>query len=122
MPEPEPLRRDEAFKRLDDRLDALAVSTRREPKEFGSEGGAGTGYRLIGELIGGVLAGLGLGWLLDRVAGTAPFGLIGGLLLGTGAAIFVVVRSATRMATTAQAQPQATPASVDDDEDDDSRR
>ena len=111
-------RHDGAFRRLDDRLAALDVSTRRTPQAFGSESGAGAGYRLIGELIGGVLAGLGLGWMVDRFAGTAPFGLIVGVLLGTGASVFVVARSAGRMATVAEARPgQPGAAPADDDKD-----
>ncbi len=96
MPEP-PFPRDEALQRFDERYDALAASSRRTPRHYGSDEGAGAGYRLIGELIGGVLTGLGLGWLLDRFAGTAPFGLIGGVLIGSAAAIYLAVRSAARM-------------------------
>ena len=55
------------------------------------------GYRFLGEVVGGVLMGAGLGWLLDRFAGTQPLGLVGGLLIGTGLSIFVAVRSAARM-------------------------
>ena len=35
-----------------------------------------------------------LGWIIDRLAGTAPWGLIVGLLLGFGAGILNVLRSA----------------------------
>jgi ATP synthase protein I len=105
MPEP-PYPRDEALKRFDERYDALAASSRRTPKQYGSDEGAGAGYRLIGELIGGVLTGLGLGWLLDRFAGTAPFGLIGGVLIGSAAAIYLAVRSAARMSASAPEKTQ----------------
>ncbi len=118
MADPQPPPRDEAFRRLDRRLDALAASSRREPREFGAEGGAGAGYRMLGELVGGVLAGLGLGWLFDRVAGTAPFGLIGGVLAGMAGSIFLVVRSAGRMSRAAQAATAASirrPAADEDD-------
>jgi len=37
---------------------------------------------------------VGLGWFLDRVAGTSPWGLIVGLLLGFGAGVLNVLRSA----------------------------
>ena len=56
-----------------------------------------------------MLTGLGLGWLLDRLAGTAPFGLIGGMLIGTVAAIYLVVRSAGRMAASAPAKEEDGP-------------
>ncbi|TIW03945.1 MAG: ATP F0F1 synthase subunit I, partial [Mesorhizobium sp.] len=42
----------------------------------------------------GVVVGVGLGWIIDRLAGTAPWGLIVGLLLGFGAGILNVLRSA----------------------------
>jgi ATP synthase protein I len=96
MAEPNPPR-DEALKRFDQRYEALAETHRRKPRGFGAESGAGAGYRLIGELVGGVLTGLGLGWVADRLAGTQPWGLIVGLLAGTGVAIFMIVRSAGRM-------------------------
>ena len=38
--------------------------------------------------------GAGLGWIIDRVAGTSPFGLIVFLLLGFGAGVLNVMRSA----------------------------
>jgi ATP synthase protein I len=40
------------------------------------------------------VVGVGLGWFLDRVAGTSPWGLIVGLLLGFGAGVLNVLRSA----------------------------
>ena len=64
-----------------------------------------------------MLAGLGLGWLLDRVAGTAPLGLIGGVLVGTAAAVFLVARSAGRMARTTEARTGIAPPSAFKDED-----
>jgi ATP synthase protein I len=116
MPEQQ-VPRDEAFKRLDDRLDALAASARREPRRFDMEG-SGAGYRLIAELIGGVLAGLGLGWLVDRLAGTAPFGLISGVLIGAGTSVFLVARSAGRMSAAAEASAAAKAAAPVEDESD----
>ena len=110
MADPQGPPRDEALRRFDQRLETLAAAQKRGPARFDMEGGAGAGYRVLGELIGGVLTGLGLGWLLDRIAGTQPLGLIGGLLGGTGVAIFLIVRSATRMSGAAAARtprPQA---------------
>ncbi|WP_158918529.1 AtpZ/AtpI family protein [Caulobacter sp. S45] len=119
MPEPQKPR-DEAFKRFDARYDALDATTRRKPSGHAMESGAGAGYRLIGELVGGVLTGLGLGWLVDHVAGTQPIGLIGGMLIGTGAAIFLVVRSAGRMSGASVARPEVPPvAAPTQDENDD---
>jgi ATP synthase protein I len=41
-----------------------------------------------------VAVGAGLGWLLDSVAGTSPWGLIVLLLLGFAAGVLNVLRSA----------------------------
>ena len=38
--------------------------------------------------------GVGLGWIIDRLAGTSPWGLIVFLLLGFGAGVLNVLRSA----------------------------
>jgi ATP synthase protein I len=90
----EPL--DETLRRLDDRLEALQASQTRPRLRIEAEG-SGIGYRLMAELVGGVLGGVGFGWLLDHFAQTSPFGLIGGLLIGSGASVFLVVRSAMAM-------------------------
>ena len=45
-------------------------------------------------MVGGVLVGAGLGWLLDRWLGTTPWGLIVFLLLGFAAGILNVMRAA----------------------------
>jgi len=94
----------EALKRLDDRLGALKVSQTRERLQF-EAGSSGAAYRLIAELVGGVLMGLGFGWLVDRFAHTTPFGLIGGLLIGAGASVFLVVRTASAMSDAGKSPP-----------------
>jgi ATP synthase protein I len=90
---------DGALGRLGDQLDAFDAKRVRQVKTFGEAEGAGEGYRLLAMLIGGVIGGLGLGWFLDRLAHTSPFGLIGGLLIGAAAAIFAIFRSASRSGT-----------------------
>jgi ATP synthase protein I len=115
MPEPEDLRQD-ALKRLDERLEAF--QTRNERKPFRYDDTSGAGYRLVAELIGGVLAGLGFGWLADRFLGTSPWGLIVGVLLGAGISVFAVVRSAGQMAKAAKTSVAAPDMAADDDDDD----
>jgi ATP synthase protein I len=56
--------------------------------------GYARGFRLSSELVAGVVVGAGLGWLLDRVLGIAPWGLIVFLLLGFAAGVLNVMRSA----------------------------
>jgi ATP synthase protein I len=52
------------------------------------------GFRLSTELVGGVLLGAALGWLLDRWLGSSPWGLIVLVLLGFAAGILNVMRAA----------------------------
>ena len=56
--------------------------------------GYARGFRLSSELVAGVVVGAGLGWLIDRVLGVAPWGLIVFLLLGFAAGVLNVMRSA----------------------------
>lgn len=50
--------------------------------------------RLSAELVGGVIVGAGLGWMVDRLLGTSPWGLIVLLLLGFAGGVLSVMRSA----------------------------
>src|SRR5258707_15717593 len=94
MPHPnDPL--DEALRSLDQRLGAAeAAQVRKVSPE--THAAMAQGYRFVGEVVGGVLGGVGLGWLLDRFAHTAPWGVVGGLLIGTGISIFTAVTTAAR--------------------------
>ncbi|HEV2530347.1 AtpZ/AtpI family protein [Phenylobacterium sp.] len=108
---------EEARKSLDERLGAVEAARAR------SEGGdaqraMAQGYRFLGEVVGGVLAGAGFGWLVDRFTGTAPLGLIGGLLIGTGFSIWVAVRSAVRSTTTETTRAGPSPRASDDEDED----
>jgi ATP synthase protein I len=83
-----------------DQLDAKlkAARDRIEGRGQGSKTGsyndslAGVGYRMSIELVVGICAGLGLGWLVDTQMGTKPWFMIGFMFLGLVAAIFNVVR------------------------------
>jgi ATP synthase protein I len=55
-------------------------------------------FRLASEFVAGIIVGAALGWGLDRLAGTSPWGLIGFLLLGFAAGVLNVVRSSNRIA------------------------
>ncbi len=56
--------------------------------------GYARGFRLSSELVGGVLVGASLGWLIDRLLGISPWGFIVFLLLGFVAGVLNVMRSA----------------------------
>jgi ATP synthase protein I len=57
----------------------------------------GAAFRLASEFVAGIVVGALLGWGLDRLAGTSPWGLIGLLMLGFAAGVLNVVRAASRM-------------------------
>jgi ATP synthase protein I len=102
MPQPDD-ESQEALDSLQTRLDALTAE--RKPKnaaDRSAERSMGEGYRLLGEVIGGVLGGLGLGWAVDHFAHTTPFGMVIGLLLGTAASAYAAVKSADNMGRSAR--------------------
>src|SRR5579872_5392925 len=74
---------------------------RAEPPSEGPGGDRATaasgyarGFRLSSELVGGVLVGGGIGWLIDRLLGISPWGFIVFVLLGFVAGVLNVMRSA----------------------------
>jgi ATP synthase protein I len=68
-----------------------------QPPERKDGAGYAQAVKLASEFVAGILVGAGLGWGLDRLAGTSPWGLIGLLLLGFLAGVLNVVRAAGRM-------------------------
>jgi ATP synthase protein I len=107
---------EEALKRLDERL-GKAEAERASVAGGTAQRAMGQGYRFLSEVVGGVLGGLGFGWLVDRIAHTQPFGLVGGLLIGVGVSTFVAVRGAGRWAK-AESERMGKPPSAPGDEDD----
>ena len=54
-------------------------------------------YAAAFSLFAAVVAGLGLGWLLDRWLGTRPWLLIAGLVLGAAAGFYEFIRTSSRL-------------------------
>jgi ATP synthase protein I len=63
----------------------------------GNSAGFAWAFRLASEFVAGILVGAALGWALDKVAGTSPWGLIVLLLLGFAAGVVNVIRVSSRM-------------------------
>jgi ATP synthase protein I len=55
--------------------------------------GYGMAFTIAADLVGGVMGGAGLGWLLDRWLGMAPLGLITFFFLGAAAGMWNVYRT-----------------------------
>ena len=106
----------EALKRLDQRLKAFKPDGAPAPGAGADQRGISAGYRLVGELLGGVLGGLGLGWTFDHFAHTTPLGIVIGLLLGLGASLYAVVRGALRMGDKVRAERGTAPDLPADDD------
>ncbi|MHB2265456.1 AtpZ/AtpI family protein [Aliihoeflea sp. PC F10.4] len=81
---------------LDSRLSALRPAGKVEADGPRSRDMAGMGkaLRLSSEFIAGIVVGAVIGWFVDQVAGTSPWGLIVFLLLGFVAGVLNVMRSA----------------------------
>lgn len=104
--------RDDDLERRRRKLEA-SLATRRPDGRAGETGakssgaaGYGQALKLSSEFIAGIAVGVGLGWMIDRLAGTSPWGLIIFLLLGFGAGILNVLRSAGVVAETGLKAPE----------------
>ncbi len=110
MTDPTPHGSPDPLRKLDHDLAAFEASRQRGGR--GGLQGAADGYRVLGSLLGGVFGGLGFGWLVDRFAHTAPFGIVIGLLIGSGLSIYAAIRAASRLS--AKSASEAKPRAVDD--------
>jgi ATP synthase protein I len=96
--------RDEGLERRRRDLGAKLATRRSETQNGASDArsreatGYGQAMRLSSEFIAGIVVGVGLGWIIDYAAGTSPWGLIIFLLLGFGAGVLNVLRSAGMVA------------------------
>jgi ATP synthase protein I len=88
---------DARLDRLEQRLEQAqreeAVRTGKAPKADANEQ---MGQRVLSYLIGGLLGGALIGWLLDGVFGTGHTLLITGLVLGTIGGFWSIIKLATR--------------------------
>jgi ATP synthase protein I len=62
-------------------------------RDASGQSAIGLAFRLSAEFVAGVLAGGVLGWLVDRMVGTAPWGLIICLILGFAAGMLNLLRA-----------------------------
>ncbi|MEO3386162.1 AtpZ/AtpI family protein [Mesorhizobium sp. CAU 1741] len=103
MPSGPESRQDDLARRsqeLEAKLAARRPARSEEDKGSGAGGAVGYGQalKLSSEFIAGIAVGVGIGWLIDTMAGTSPWGLIIFLLLGFVAGVLNVLRSAGMIA------------------------
>lgn len=113
--------REEAIKRLNKSASALEARTQADKSaEVAAQKVVGQAYRIIAELLGGVAIGLAFGFGVDRLFGTTPMGVVGGVLLGFALSIYMARRTANRLMAQAKAAglpQQGEPIVEADDED-----
>jgi ATP synthase protein I len=88
---------------LDHRLSQIRGSRKAQAGQTGAGSGDGArnasgmarGLRLSSELVVGVLIGALMGWGLDKLLSTSPWGMIVFLLLGFAAGVRNVIRAAS---------------------------
>lgn len=115
----EPESREEAIARLNRSASDLEARALPEPPDYGGKA-VGYGYRLLAELLGGVLVGLGIGWCVDLFARTAPWGMIVGTVLGFGVSVWLAVHTARKLSARALQEfgpPRDLPEDADEEED-----
>lgn len=106
---------------LQKRLASAKSSFEARDRKAGSPSSAyGFGFRLVSDLVVGVLAGFFIGWGLDKLLGTSPWLLLIFTPIGMAAGILNVIRAA--QSAEAERYLKETRAddvaAVDDDEDD----
>ena len=67
----------------------------KDPQDINRK--TGLAYAAAFSLFAAVIAGLFVGWLLDRWLGTAPWLLLTGLVLGSAAGLYEFVRSSSKL-------------------------
>ncbi|MBB3859033.1 ATP synthase protein I [Novosphingobium hassiacum] len=95
----EPIGEDARIDALDKRLKALREleDERNRPKAGGeTDANYRLGNRVLAELIGGLAGGAFIGWVIDQVAGTNPWGLLVMLFMGIVVAFRNIIRISSR--------------------------
>lgn len=94
-------RKPDSLKDLDERIERLRregdTRAGRRSDEDAPMGGLGLGFRIATELVAAFAVGGGIGYLLDRVLGTAPWLMVAFLLLGAAAGMLNVYRVMMRI-------------------------
>lgn len=87
----------ERLKRLDARIAALKAEATPEPTIEDHHSQAQVAWRMVTELVAGLLLGFGIGYGLDVLFGTLPLFLVIFVLLGFIAGVRTMLRSAQEL-------------------------
>ncbi len=96
-PARKPIAEDARIDALDDRLRAASEreEKRNQPRVKGADANYRSGNRVLADLLGGIFGGSVIGWAVDALFGTLPWGLLVGLFLGIGVAFRKLMKSAS---------------------------
>jgi ATP synthase protein I len=83
----------ERLKRLEERIEAARGPKAGEARQRSKTEISALGWRLVTELLAGMLLGLAIGYGLDRLFGTLPLFLVVFALLGFAAGVRTMLRS-----------------------------
>lgn len=75
---------------------AALPESRPEANRTAGMQGVAYGFKIASEFVAGVLVGTAIGYGIDRLFGTTPFGLIVFLMIGFAAGVLNVVRGAAQ--------------------------
>jgi len=97
-PERDPIGEDARIDALEERLKAAREreEQRNRPQVKGADAGYRLGNRVLADLLGGIGGGALIGWVIDRFAGTSPWGLLVLLFLGIVVAFRNIIRISSR--------------------------
>jgi len=98
-PASEPIAEDARIDAFEKRLKAATEreEKRNAPKVQGVDANYRSGNRVLADLLGGILGGAAVGWAIDALAGSTPWGLLVCLFLGIGVAFRnIIVAANTR--------------------------
>ena len=95
-PAREPIAEDARIDALEARLKAAREreEERNRPQVTGTDANYRSGDRVLADLLGGILGGALIGWVIDQFAGTSPWGLLVMLFAGIGVAFRNIIRAA----------------------------
>jgi len=95
-PAREPIAEDARIDALEARLKAAREreEERNRPRATGADANYRKGNRALADLLGGILGGFVIGWVIDAFAGTSPWGLLVMLFFGIVVAFRNIIRAA----------------------------
>ncbi|MBC2666215.1 AtpZ/AtpI family protein [Novosphingobium flavum] len=93
-----PIGEDARIDALEQRLKAAREreGERNRPVKTEADANYRLGNRILGELVGGLVGGAFIGWVIDQFAGTKPWGLLVMLFMGVVVAFRNIIRISSR--------------------------